>query len=87
MSRTWYALVLACSLGAAGYVYLYRLDAYTETELMEFAPLWVGPAAFGLAGLAGLRLGARRPLAVSLWAAFAAEVLLLVFLFALFPLL
>ncbi|GEM_PF-2072404 len=87
MSRFGYLFSLACGLCAAGYVTLYRLDDYSESRLIELAPLWVAPAAFGLAGLFALRTGAKSPLVFSLLATLLAEVLLVAFILGVFPLL
>ena len=45
---------LSAAVGSALVVYAYgfRFDSMSETELLEFGPIWLLPLAFGLYGLA-----------------------------------
>jgi serine/threonine protein kinase len=81
--KTLFTLFLGGSLGGAGIIYPLNFDNFSETQMVQMAPFWVLPAAFGFFGL--LMQHTKRPILNAIGATIAAGLGLVFFLFAIFP--
>ena len=81
--RTLFILFLGGSVGSAGIIYPLNFKNFSETQLVEMAPFWVLPAAFGFIGL--LVQHTKRPLLNAAVGTLIAAGALVVFLFGIFP--
>ena len=81
--RTVFLLFLGGSLGSAGIIYPLNFDNFSETQLVEMAPFWVLPAAFGAIGLTVWT--SPRPFVKAFVGTVLAALGLALFLFGIFP--
>lgn len=62
--RTMFVMMLGGSIGSAMILYPLGFDNFSETELVNMAPFWILPAAFGLFGL--IFSGEKRPIVTAI---------------------
>lgn len=75
--------VTALSLGGAAVIHTVYFNRLSETALVQIAPFWVTPAAFGIAGL--IALPRKNALALATLGAVVGFAGLMFFLYAIFP--
>lgn len=81
--RTLFILCLGGSLGGAGIIYPLNFNNFSETEMIQMAPFWVLPAAFGASGL--LVQSSKRPIVNAILMTLGAAGALAFFFAAIFP--
>ncbi len=80
----WAASIGLGGLGA-GLVYIVFFDALSETQLVRVSPLWLTPIVFGVGGIAGENHRSRHPLATACMWAGIGTILLIAFIYGIFP--
>jgi hypothetical protein len=81
--RWLYRGVTAVTLACTALLHTVFFNSFSETDLVQIAPLWVTPLAFGVSGL--LALPRRHALALAIAGAVVGFLGLLFFLYAIFP--
>ena len=80
----WAAAIGLGGLGA-GLVYIVFFDALSETQLVRVSPLWLTPIVFGVGGITGENHRSRHPLASAFMWAGIGSILLIAFIYGIFP--
>lgn len=81
--RTMFVMMLGGSIGSAMILYPLGFDNFSETELVNMAPFWILPAAFGLFGL--IFSGEKRPIVTAIVATVVSALALGCFFIAIWP--
>jgi hypothetical protein len=81
--RWLYRGITAVTLAATALLHTVYFNSFSETELVQMAPFWVTPLAFGISGL--IALPRRHSLALAFAGAVVGFLGLVVFLFGIFP--
>jgi len=81
--RTLFVLALGGSLGSAAIIYPLNFNHFSETRLVQMAPVWILPAAFGFFGLLGIKTP--RPLVVACLGSVGTLVALFLFFAVIWP--